>query len=327
MPPRFAAALFLLSTAALSSCGDSAAPNGTAALAVAVSTTGADLDPDGYSLTITGPAPSERAVGINETVRLTVPPGSYSLTLAGLRFNCAVDGTNPRQATFADGAGNAPVEFAVQCTQRTVASVAITPRPTSLGVNELTRLVATPLDAADAPIDGVAVSWASSSDALATVSAEGIVLGRALGSVTITATAGGLSTGLPLEIAAPAASISVSPAAVTLDGATCSVKLAAVFRDAQGVEIPGRVPVWIPIDPDLAQVTVDGTVTPVAPGTTTILAFTRVANASAAVTVTEDALRCPQAPKAGSISGVSSRIAELPARPAEALSSLASGPS
>jgi hypothetical protein len=151
---RAATTLALIATAGLVSCGkaadDTTAPHPAGLLAVGTATAGSDLDPDGYSLTIAGPAHSERSIGDSETARVSLPVGSYSLTLAGVRFNCRVNGANPQHVDVA-AAANPPVQFAVGCTERSVASVDIEPRATSLGVGESLPLQATPFDAEVSP--------------------------------------------------------------------------------------------------------------------------------------------------------------------------------
>jgi hypothetical protein len=297
---RAATTLALIATAGLVSCGkaasDTTAPHPAGLLAVGTATAGSDLDPDGYSLTIAGPAHSERSIGDSETATVSLPVGSYSLTLAGVRFNCKVNGANPQRVDVA-AATNPPVKFAVACTERSVTSVDIEPRATSLGVGESLPLQATPLDSEVSPLSGRSVTWASSPGAQATVSSTGLVLGVAHGSVTITATSDGKPGSLSLQIDDPAASVIVSPASDTIGGAICSAQLTAVLLDTQGHQITGRQVTWTTSDsyiavvsplnppPPYASASPAATVLAVGAGTATVTASTGLQSGSATVTV------------------------------------------
>ena len=58
---------------------------------ITVTTTGVDLDPDGYRVMVDG---SDRgAIASNGTVFTRLDPGSRTISLAGLASNCAVEGS------------------------------------------------------------------------------------------------------------------------------------------------------------------------------------------------------------------------------------------
>jgi hypothetical protein len=85
-------------------------------LDVAASTTGEDVDPDGYTVTVDG-GPSQ-AVGTNETVTFTgLAEGDHSVELIGLASNCTVSGANPQTVTVPFG-GTATATFTVTCAVR-----------------------------------------------------------------------------------------------------------------------------------------------------------------------------------------------------------------
>jgi DNA/RNA endonuclease G (NUC1) len=71
----------------------------------------------------------------------------------------------------------------------TVVTVTVAPATATVQIGATTALTATALDAAAAPIAGVALTWTSSADAIATVSSSGVVTGVAVGEATITAAA------------------------------------------------------------------------------------------------------------------------------------------
>ena len=87
-------------------------------LRVSVTTTGVDLDPDGYGvgvLRVGGYGIVRSSVGVNASV--TIPQrdaGDYSVTLDGLSRNCTVSSQNPVAVTVVGGA-TGDVAFAVTC--------------------------------------------------------------------------------------------------------------------------------------------------------------------------------------------------------------------
>jgi len=81
---------------------------------ISTTTTGVDLDPDGYRVSVDGGAGA--VVGVNDA--LVVPglnSGSHTVTLGGTAFNCAVSSPNPRSVVVVNGA-TADVVFAITCT-------------------------------------------------------------------------------------------------------------------------------------------------------------------------------------------------------------------
>ena len=91
---------------------------------VSTATTGDDLDPDGYTVTLDGG--SDRSIGLNGVTTFSgVGVGSHQVELTGLAGNCSVDGVNPATTTVAAGA-TAPVSFAVVCEALPVGSLEVT---------------------------------------------------------------------------------------------------------------------------------------------------------------------------------------------------------
>jgi len=98
-------------------CSDSTGPK-TGALQVSVTTTGAELDTNGYSVAIDGGA--GRVIPSNGTVTLSgLSAGRHSVLLAGLAPNCApVGAANPRPVEVVAGQ-TASAAFSVTCTATT----------------------------------------------------------------------------------------------------------------------------------------------------------------------------------------------------------------
>lgn len=89
----------------------------TGLIEVTVSTTGDELDPDGYSVSLDGT--SLRAIATNGSTTFTgVGPGSHSLELLNVAANCAVTPPNPKSTNVTAGA-TSNVAFAVTCTRTT----------------------------------------------------------------------------------------------------------------------------------------------------------------------------------------------------------------
>src|SRR5438445_1054173 len=101
---------------------ETAAPPTTGSVQVTAATGGADLDPDGYSVTLqgdtlSGTGSSTQPLAVNGSVTFSsLKPGSYTLSLGGAALNCPVGGQNPRTASVTAG-GTAHLTFQVTCFQ------------------------------------------------------------------------------------------------------------------------------------------------------------------------------------------------------------------
>ncbi|HMG18254.1 MAG TPA: hypothetical protein VK573_05980 [Gemmatimonadales bacterium] len=108
-----------LAAIVICACSDQGPSEPPGAARVVVSTSGLDLDVDGYTVTIDTRSP--RTISINATLQFdSLPPGSHSVRLGGLASNCAVTGANPVSVDVIAGTA-AEVSFAVACTVRFVA--------------------------------------------------------------------------------------------------------------------------------------------------------------------------------------------------------------
>ena len=97
----------------------------------------------------------------------------YSVFLLTILAACASDGST--------GPGS----------NRPVAAVSVSPPNSTLGLGLTETLVASPLDDTGNPVSGLSIVWASSNTQIATVNNNGTVTALAVGSVSITASAGG----------------------------------------------------------------------------------------------------------------------------------------
>lgn len=166
-----------------------------------------------------------------------------------------------------------------------VAAVDVTASDTRLAVGQTLQLAIAVRDAGGEEIAGRQVTWTSSNEAVATV-ANGQVTGRAPGSVTITASAGGKQDQVELAVDPAAARVTLEPDTFRLVvGNTVAIqpptgdalanaraRVLAVPRDASGGVMLG-VPVrFTTSSAAVATVSDSGVVRGVAPGTVTIIA-------------------------------------------------------
>ena len=120
-----------------------------------------------------------------------VAPGTTTIT---------VTATATGSATFAAATATATVSITV--TASPVASVVVTPATASLVIGGVQVLIATARDAAGASLTGRAVTWSSSTPAVATVSGTGTVSAVAIGTATISATVDGIRGSATITVTA-----------------------------------------------------------------------------------------------------------------------------
>ncbi len=173
-----------------------------------------------------------------------------------------------------------------------VASVAVTPKSSSVLVGERVQLTAQPLDAAGSPVGGKTITWRSVDASAATVSSGGLVTAIGPGTVTVQALADNIIGSAEFVITAPVATVLVSGnTGVLLVGGT--LQLNAVPRDAAGNVLPSRPVTWTTSAPNVATVSSVGLVTGVSAGTVTITATSE--GKSTATTMTAVAVPPPVA--------------------------------
>ncbi len=165
-----------------------------------------------------------------------------------------------------------------------VASVTLEPAGPVVGVGATAPLTATPRDASGQPLSR-AVTWSSSSTAVATVDLNGVVHGVGPGTTTITATSEEKSASLTLIVSTtPVASVTVAPTTGSVNvGAT--IALTGTAKDAGGAILAGRVFAWGTANAAIATVTAAGVVRGVAGGTVTITGTSEGKRATASITV------------------------------------------
>lgn len=260
----------------------------------------------------------------------TVTWTSSNNAVATVSASGLVTGVGAGTATIAATSGSVSGTATVTVTAASppiVASVVVTPATAGINVGATAQLTATPKDLLGNVLSG-AVTWTSGNNAIASVSANGLVTGVAPGTATITATVGGVSATATITVTAlpaPVASVVVTPssASITVGNTT---QLAATPRDASNTALAGRAVTWASSNASVATVSASGLVTAVAAGSATITATSEGVNGTASITVTVPAptiVSVRVTPSTGSLN-IGSTI-QLGASPLDLLGNILSG--
>jgi uncharacterized protein YjdB len=166
-----------------------------------------------------------------------------------------------------------------------IASVVVTPNPTSVGVGQTKQLTAVARDASNATVAGVPFQWTSAATATATVDATGLVTGRATGTAAISAAVGTVSGASNVTVTAvPVATVTVTPPTPNVTAGQ-TVQLTATLKDAAGNVLTGRVVTWASSNVLIATVNSSGLVSTLLKGTVTITATSETKSGTSNVTV------------------------------------------
>lgn len=169
-----------------------------------------------------------------------------------------------------------------------IASVVVTPNPTSVIVGQTRQLTAVARDAANATVTGVPFTWSSAATLVATVDATGLVTGRGPGPVNVSAAVGSVSGASAVTVtAAPVATVEVAPPTASV-ARTKTVQLTATLKDAAGNILTGRTVAWTTNNGTVATVSQSGLVTASATfvGTANITATAEGKTGTSTITVT-----------------------------------------
>ena len=204
----------------------------TGSLEITASTTGASVDPDGYTVSLDG---SERGVlATNSSVTVGgLIAGNHAAGLGGVAANCQVQGDNPREVTVVAGA-SVTVAFAVICAAPPAVTGSIRITVSTTGPEQDVNGYAVALDGGASQPIGV-----NATTTLANVStgAHTVRLSGAAGNCTV----GGTNPRSATVAAGATAEVSF---AITCTATTGSVEITTITRGAKP-------------DPDGYTVTVD----------------------------------------------------------------------
>ena len=174
---------------------------------------------------------------------------------------------------------------ALNVTRALVTAVSVAPSPVTVVIGQAAQLAATVRDATGATVTDRPVTWSSANPAVADVTSAGRVIGIAVGSTTVKATADGVSTSSAVLVnPVPVSTVAVSPADASI-GAGQYTQLEAALRDAAGNVLTGRTVTWTTDNTAIADVTASGRVLAVAPGSATITATSEGKSGTATVAV------------------------------------------
>lgn len=142
----------------------------TGAIEVTTTTTGPDIDADGYTVDLDGE--SDQAVDANGTITFTgLSEGPHSVTLTDIATNCTVTGDNPVAATVVIGETET-VAFDLTCTEvnfeptATISSpdTTSTVAPLYVAPGEAVTFTGAATDPEDGPLTGGSLVWVSNVD-------------------------------------------------------------------------------------------------------------------------------------------------------------------
>jgi uncharacterized protein YjdB len=166
-----------------------------------------------------------------------------------------------------------------------VRSVTVTPSAAVLFVGKTLALTATLRDAEGNVLSGRPIEWRTSSSALATVTAGGVVTAVAPGVVVITAVSEGRSGTATIQVRlAPVARVVVAPASAVIKR-RATRQFVATLYDADGRVLTGREVSWSTSDGKIATVDRTGLVTAQKKGDATITATAEGVRGTATVQV------------------------------------------
>lgn len=165
-----------------------------------------------------------------------------------------------------------------------VGSVAVTLNASALVAGQSTQANATLKDASGNVLTGRSIVWTTSDATLASVNATGLVTALKAGTVTIRATAEGVTGNASLSIASPTvavATITLSVASSISVGQTAQASV--TLKDAAGNVLTGRTIAYVSSDAGIASISPTGLVTALTGGSVTITASAEGKSASAVV--------------------------------------------
>ena len=167
---------------------------------------------------------------------------------------------------------------------RPITAVAVSPSATSIVVGQSIILTASVTGGFSKPV----VVWASSNLNVATVTDSGVVATRAIGTVTVTATAGGIIGSATITVTAvpppPSPTVTLTPASSALIVGQTS-QLVATVTNATSSTV-----VWTTSNQSAATVDQTGRVTATGAGSATISATLSGVTGTASLTVTNGAV-------------------------------------
>lgn len=163
----------------------------------------------------------------------------------------------------------------------TIQTLEVSAASTQITVGETDLFEAAAKNNEGHPMTGVPIRWASSQPDIATIDENGLATGVAVGTTTITASSGSItSIGIPLTVVAGPDPPPLGPALQTIAVSAPSTQISvgetdqfeAIAKDSEGRPVTGIPIRWASSHPDIATITSSGLATGIAAGNTTITA-------------------------------------------------------
>ncbi len=207
-----------------------------------------------------------------------------TVSAAGL-VTAVSNGTSQITARSGNASGTANITVAEPVPTR----ITITPSSHTLeAIGATVQLGATVRDQRNNAMSGQTITWSSGDEAVATVSAAGLVTAVSNGMVEITARSGNLSSSAAITVSEPMpTTITIEPASHTLEAIGDTLQLAAVVLDQHENTMADVAVTWSSGDEAVATVSAAGLVTAVSNGMAEITAQAGDAMGSAAITVAQ----------------------------------------
>lgn len=189
----------------------------------------------------------------------TVEWRSSDISRAAVSDSGVVVGLSPGSVDITASAEGKTAKANVTVTAVPVAAIALSGVPSPFFVGRSVQLIARLTDAAGNTLTGRKIDWVSSNSAIASVTDSGVVLARAPGTVTISATSEGkIGTAQMVITLSAVGTIAVTPdTALILAGTT--QQYTAVVKDSIGRILTDRTVVWS-VDPSKGTVSSSGVV-------------------------------------------------------------------
>ena len=159
------------------------------------------------------------------------------------------------------------------------------PKAILTAIGESIQLTAKVVDPNSRTIEGATVTWKSSEETVATVSAAGLLTAVNNGAASITATSGDLSESIDVTVRQTPARIVIDPSNTTLAAIGNTAQLTATVLDDNGHALDGADVTWESGDEAIAMVDDQGLVTAIASGTVEITARSGEVSSTSSVTV------------------------------------------
>lgn len=236
-------------------------------------------------LTAEALATDGKAVAGSSITWSTSDPAIATVTSAGSVTGVAVGSAKIKASA---GGKSSSADVTVQPVPAVaVASVTLSPSPIAVTEGKTLQLTATTKAADGSTLTGRTITWASSNENVAKVSASGLLTGVGAGTAAISAMSEGKADTASAEVAPSViavASVTMNAASATLQVGD-SKQLVATAKDAAGNTLTGRTITWASSKATVASVSSSGLVKALAAGSASITATVDGKSATSAITV------------------------------------------